>query len=122
MIIGQRLVRKLADDKISKKDFAFSGSELDQELDYVREHYSDYLLGDPSVFEPNMAGEGFAGRVAVSEIFEPTEEDRKMILEGKLGLDMIDGLRKRGYLTMLDDALIKVYKGMTTMDEVRRVV
>ena len=61
-------------------------------------------------------------RSSVSEIFEPTEEDRKMILEGKLGLDMIDGLREKWYVTMLDDALIKVYKGMTTMDEVRRVV
>lgn len=95
MIIGQRLVRKLADDKIAKKDFAFAGSELDQELDYVRKHYPDYISGDPTVFEPNTTGEGFDGRVAVAEIFEPSEEDRKMILEGKLGLDMIDNLRDK---------------------------
>ncbi len=69
-----------------------------------------------------MEGEAFSGRIAVAEIFEPTEDDRKLILEGKLGLDMIDILRKRGYLSMLDDALIKVYKGMTTMEEVRRIV
>lgn len=122
MIIGQRLMRKLADDKIPVKNFKFEDSELDEELEYVHKHYPDYIDGKPTIFEPNMKGEWFSGRVAVSEIFEPTEEDRKMILEGKLGLDMIDGLREKGYITMLDDALIKVYKGITTMDEVRRVV
>ena len=122
MIIGQRLVRKLADDKIADKDFVFAWSELDQELAYVHEYFSDYISWNPEIYNPNMEGEAFSGRIAVAEIFEPTEDDRKLILEGKLGLDMIDILRKRGYLSMLDDALIKVYKGMTTMEEVRRIV
>lgn len=58
---------------------------------------------------------------ALAEIFEPTEDDRKLILQGKLGIEIYDIIRERGYLTMRDDGLIKVRKGITTMEELRRI-
>jgi len=48
--------------------------------------------------------------MAIAEIFEPNDTERRLIMEGKLGLEMIDGIRKRGYLTMQEDGYCKVYK------------
>jgi type II secretory ATPase GspE/PulE/Tfp pilus assembly ATPase PilB-like protein len=64
----------------------------------------------------------FTGRLAVAEIFEPTEQERMMILQWKLGLEMFDDIKKRWYITLQEDAYIKTYNGLTTMEEVRRVV
>jgi type II secretory ATPase GspE/PulE/Tfp pilus assembly ATPase PilB-like protein len=122
MIIWQRLVRKLSDDKVPKKLDKASETELIEGLSYVKEHFPDLLKDDPNVCEPSADWDGYTGRLAVWEIFEPDEQDRMQLLEGKLWLEMFEGLRKKWYLTMQDDALIKVYRGVTTMEEVRRVI
>lgn len=59
--------------------------------------------------------------MAIAEIFEPNDTERRLIMEGKLGLEMIDGIRKRGYLTMQEDGYCKVYKWLTTLEELRRI-
>lgn len=122
MIIWQRLVRKLADDKISTTISEFENSELSEELSYMREHFPELITWDLSLFAPNLTWDGFSGRFAAAEIFQPDEEDRKLILDGKLGLDIFDNLRKKGFITLQDDAYLKVYKWLTTMEEVRRIV
>lgn len=122
MIIWQRLVRKLADSKLPRDPKLWENTELHEWLEYVRTHFPDMITPKSTLYEPAPWDDGFSWRMALAEIFEPTDQDRQMILEGKLGLDMIESLRKRGYLTMQDDWLIKVWKWLTTMEELRRVV
>lgn len=119
MIIWQRLIRKLADDKIlsPKKD-----DELEVWLSYIKEHFPSLLPSEITLYQPNEMGEWYDDRFVVAEIFQPDEDDRKLLLEWKLGLDMIDILRKKWYLMMQDDWLLKVCKGQTTMEELRRII
>lgn len=122
MIIWQRLVRTLAEDKLPSKWFEMKNSELEEWLKYVVEYFPNLISWKPTIYQPNEHGEWYKGRCAIAEVFEPNEDDRTLLLEGKLWLEMYDILRKRWYLTMKDDGMLKVYKGITTMDELRRII
>ena len=66
---------------------------------------------------------GFLGRVGIFEAMEVTEEIRKVITGENLNLDSIRELaRKQGMVTMLEDGLRKVQLGITTIEEVFRVI
>lgn len=45
-----------------------------------------------------------------------------MILNGKNTLDIYAEMRTNGYLTMKEDAYIKMLEGKTTLEEIRRVL
>ncbi len=45
-----------------------------------------------------------------------------MILNGKNTLDVYAEMRQHGYLTMKEDAYIKMLEGKTTLEEIRRVL
>ena len=51
-----------------------------------------------------------------------TDDIRNLIIEGRSSLDVYAKLRENGYLTMKEDGLIKMLQGLTTLDELRRVV
>ncbi len=122
MIVGQRLIRELWPDKVPNTKFQFQGSELEESSTYVKKYFPDLLPSKPTLFDPNPDGEWYAGRVAAAEIFEPNEETRKLLLEGKLGWEIFDIIRKTGYMTMRDDGIIKVWNWITTLDELRRII
>lgn len=66
---------------------------------------------------------GFLGRVGIFEAMEVTEEMRKLITSGNISLDAIRELaRRQGMVTMLEDGLRKVELGITTIEEVFRVI
>lgn len=66
---------------------------------------------------------GFLGRVGIFEAMEVTEEIRGIITGENLNLDSIRELaRKQGMVTMLEDGLRKVELGITTIEEVFRVI
>jgi type II secretory ATPase GspE/PulE/Tfp pilus assembly ATPase PilB-like protein len=140
MIIGQRLVRGLteankdehkptsntviAKNGAKRNDEANqdeTSSELNEELEYVRKFFPKYLNKESHVCELDVE-EWYKGRLAVAEIFEPTDIERGLIQQGKLGIEINDIIRKTGYLTMRDDGLIKVWDGKTTMEELRRII
>jgi len=68
------------------------------------------------------AGTGYSGRIAIFEIFEYTDELKQVFL-GKLSLESLRAaLRADGhYRTLKEDGIIKVVKGLTTLEEVMRV-
>ncbi len=120
MIIWQRLVRKLGDDKVIRTDQSIP-IELEEWLKYVSTQFPEYLWEKPTLYDPKSEGEWYSSRVAIAEIFEPTSDERNQITQGKLGLEMIEGIRKRWYLTMQEDGFCKVYKWVTTLEELRRI-
>lgn len=65
---------------------------------------------------------GFDGRIALFEIIEVTPEMQELLLNQPSTIE-IEGLaRKQGSLPMFDDGVEKVRGGMTTLEEVLRVV
>jgi hypothetical protein len=53
--------------------------DLENNLKYIREHFPDILQGVPVLLHDENVE--FTGRLAVAEIFEPTEQERMMILQ-----------------------------------------
>ena len=68
-------------------------------------------------------GTGYKGRVGIYEILNITELLRKVIAEPNFELAKLEeAARKEGYITMFEDGLRKVQRGVTTLEEVLRVI
>lgn len=67
-------------------------------------------------------GTGYRGRLAVSEVFEYTDDLKELFLE-KRSLELLRERLKAhpGYRTLQEDGLLKAAKGLTTIEEVLRV-
>lgn len=64
---------------------------------------------------------GYAGRLAIHEIFMLTEEVRHLIARNASILDIEALAQEHGYRPMIHDGLKKVLRGLTTLAEVERV-
>jgi CheY-like chemotaxis protein len=65
---------------------------------------------------------GYRGRVGIFEILPFTPELKALIKAGADEADLWDAARSHGLSTLLEDALAKVAAGVTTLDEVARLV
>ncbi|MDP2703652.1 MAG: GspE/PulE family protein [bacterium] len=69
------------------------------------------------------SGTGYLGRVGIYEVLHVTEAIRKNIVSPQFELGALRELaRKEGMVTMFEDGLKKVEQGVTTIDEVFRVI
>lgn len=64
---------------------------------------------------------GYLGRIAVYEMFDIDETIKQQILEKTNETEIIQNLRARGIRSMMQDGLLKVCSGITTMSEVMTV-
>ncbi|MEK7169612.1 MAG: GspE/PulE family protein [Patescibacteria group bacterium] len=66
---------------------------------------------------------GYQGRVGIFEVLNVTENIRKLIISPDFSLDNLrKASRNEGMVTMLEDGLKKVELGMTTIEEIFRVI
>ncbi len=64
---------------------------------------------------------GYAGRLAIHEVFMLTEEVRHLVARNASILDIEALAQEHGYRPMIHDGLKKVLRGLTTLAEVERV-
>ena len=64
---------------------------------------------------------GYRGRIAIFEVLKVTSKIEKLIMERKESKSIKRVAREEGMITMLKDGLLKVERGITTLDEVFRV-
>ena len=132
--IGQRLVRKLADDR---QPYILTKAERDElmtkvDLDLIlRELKKEHIVKDDATwndipfYHPTENGEaedGYRGRMGIHEVLEMSPTIKDMVMSGKTGDDIQVQSRKEGMLTMLEDGIFKAAQGMTTIEEVLRVI
>ncbi len=126
--MAQRLVRRLCENCKKKQKIAAPDLEL----------LKKYLTNIPKgvgVFEMKDSleiyysqgceecnGTGYKGRTGVYELFEVDEDMEKLIFKSPAISEVEDLAKKKGMITLLQDGLIKVIKGITSIDEVLRVV
>lgn len=67
-------------------------------------------------------GVGYKGRIPVLEIMEISPTLRNLIAGKAAASELKEQARKEGMLTLYEAALDKAYKGVTTIDEVLRVI
>jgi type II secretory ATPase GspE/PulE/Tfp pilus assembly ATPase PilB-like protein len=129
LVMAQRLVRRL-DDKI-KQPYQPSEAELTQirrVLDTLPEGTERPNLDGLQLYKPGNSPEnpfGFQGQIAIREQFTMNDSMRRLLesTDGKLTAQQIEeGAAKSGMRTMLQDAILKVCAGETTLEEIFRVV
>jgi len=116
-IMSQRLVRKLC----SKcKIPAHIDEQLTQWLPKEARERS-YQLFAPKGCKACW-DTGFWGRFPIAEILVPNDTIRDFILKGRSDREIMNVARKSGMKTLFEDGIDKILLGMTTYDEVTRVV
>ncbi|MBI4159941.1 type II/IV secretion system protein [Candidatus Wolfebacteria bacterium] len=126
VVIAQRLVRKVCLDCIvSYPPDMETASFLEKELAAVNPYTK---IKTPRVLYKGhgcsaCGNTGFRGRIGIFELLEVTDEIRKIIMGSDFSLDQIgDAAKKAGMMTMFEDGLRKVETGITTVEEVLRVM
>ena len=132
--IGQRLVRKLADDKLP---YILSKAERDElshhvDLDLVLKTLKEEKIvaesatwNDIPFYHPKEKGsteDGYKGRMGIHEVLEMTATLKEMVIAGKTGDEIEAQARKEGMLTMIEDGIYKSARGFTSIEEVLRVI
>jgi type IV pilus assembly protein PilB len=72
--------------------------------------------------EKNVGGEAFKGRVGIYEVLDISDAIKNLIIRGSAAEDIELQAKKEGMLTMLEDGVFKAAQGLTTIEEVLRVV
>lgn len=127
IVVAQRLVRRLCVNCIAS--YKIEDSEKDfiiEQVNRIGDKGVDYKI-PKTMFKgrgcQNCANSGFKGRIGIYEILNITEEVRGIIADKNFNLDKLKEVaRHSGFITMFEDGLRKVERGMTTLDEVLRVI
>ena len=116
-IVAQRLVRKICSHC---KQEVKPHKEL---LSKVQDHISETTLFYKGKGCSQCDFTGYAGRIMISEILVVTEEISKMIALGSTNFDIAHYAQEHdGFKPMFFDGLKKASMGITTLDDVLRVV
>lgn len=120
LIVAQRLMRKLCpackvEADIPKEALLRIGLIKDPSEDVVV--YTHREGGCEA-----CSGVGYKGRTAVHELLEVDEDMKKLILTNATAEDIKDLAKKKGMRTLYEAGLLKVKKGITSLQEVARVL
>ncbi len=133
-IIAQRLVRKLMPNK---EKYFLSAIEIKNLTKIIDLDRMLALLKDEKVvgakdtwdkipfYKPVRASEfedGYASRVGIHEVLTVTPTIREMVLKGSSQDELEAQAKKEGMMTMLEDGVFQAVLGMTSLEEVFRVV
>jgi type IV pilus assembly protein PilB len=113
LITAQRLVRRICDK--CKEVVTYPDAYIEAAA----------LPGDPSdlVFHrgrgcDNCAGSGYKGRQGLYEVMAMSPTLRRMILQGASAAELRDQAVSEGMLTLRMDGMVKIKRGVTTLEEV----
>ncbi|HEX3549672.1 MAG TPA: GspE/PulE family protein [Candidatus Elarobacter sp.] len=112
-VVAQRLVRRLCERCRVR---AVIPAQLRQALSTAQETW--YVAAGCRACD----GTGFLGRTGVYELLTVDDATRDAIATGDSSVQVAAVAARAGYRTMRDDARAKVLEGITTYDEIARVV
>ncbi len=133
VVIGQRLVRRLTDKKekyfLTKTEIETlsKSADLDRMLEFLK---NEKIVEKAATWDKvpfwrpkNPDSEdSFHGRVGIHEILKMSQSLREMVLAQKSSAELEAQAKKEGMMTMLEDGIFKAVQGVTTLEEVLRVV
>jgi len=134
IIIGQKTMRKLDDNKekyyLSSAGITSLGKIIN--LDEMLEILKDKKIVDANAtwkkvpfYKPKKiknSNGGYQGRVGVQEVLEISETIKDLIMSGANVSKFEEQAKKEGMITLLEDGIIKAVMGLTTLEEVLRVI
>jgi type IV pilus assembly protein PilB len=134
LIIAQRLVRKLCPEK---EKYYLKESELDNiskycDLDRILKILREEKLAKPNqpitkipFYRPKPTKEcpdGYKGRIGIFEVLPVTQTIKELIVKEATADEIEEQAKKEGMRTMVEDGFVKAAQGITTIEEVLRVI
>lgn len=123
--IAQRLVKVLCPE--GKEPYKLNDSMkvmIDKQFADLPDEYKKNIdLGD-TLYRPIATADcpsGLRGRAAVLEILEVDKDIQQVILENPVEPAIWEVARKKGMLTMKEDAIIKAFEGAIPFEEINKV-
>jgi type IV pilus assembly protein PilB len=134
VIIGQRLIRKLSGNKekyfMNKDELALLTKKVDTvrileilKKEKIVEAKADWK--DIPFYKPKKSEEsedGYKGRIGIHEVLKVTPTIRDIIIKGGTSDAIEKQAKVEGMLTMIEDGIFKAVQGITTIEEVLRVI
>lgn len=125
IIIGQRLVRRICLKCIKSVPYKLSTLKKELSPEIIKKYFgksAEEVRLYKSEGCPVCHYTGYSGRIGIYEIIEMRENIRAAVMD-KSTADHIKELAvKNGMTTMFEDGIKKAIKGLTTIDEVIRVI
>ena len=117
--IGQRLLRQLCQKcKVERKLSDDESKSLSELIPSIRP--------DMKFYAPKGCAEcgqsGYQGRISIREVLEVKDDIRHLIMNRGSAQEIKDAAVKGGMTTMIEDALQKAEQGLTSLEEILRVV
>ena len=134
LIIAQRLVRKLCEDKekytLSAQDFEEISSycniaKVEEVLRQNKTLGPKEAFRDITFFKPKPGSDcpdGYKGRVGIYELLPVTESIKELIVQNATSDKIQAQAQQEGMITMVEDGFVKAAQGITTIEEVLRVI
>jgi type IV pilus assembly protein PilB len=133
-IVAQRLVRRL--DEKKEQYFLSEGEmsqlkkiiDMDRMLKFLKEE--KVVADDASwssipfyrAIKNDESEDGYKGRVGIHEVLKVSPAIKEMILRGASADEIEKQAKQEGMMTMLEDGIFLAVQGLTTTEEVLRVV
>lgn len=134
VIIAQRLVRRIHNEKEERTLTKAERNELARvaNMDAVLAALkAEQIVPPKATFEDvpfwipkpsEEAPDGFKGRVVINEVMTLSDATRELVLKHDSSEAIEKQARKEGMLTMVEDGIFKAAQGITTIEEVLRVI
>lgn len=134
VIIAQRLVRKLTEQK---EKYFLTQAELDNLEKLIDLKRTLSFLKGENVVEPGVdwkdvpfykpkpsdeSPDGFSGRIGIYEVLKVSPGIKELMLQNKADKEIENQAKKEGMMTMIEDGIFKAVQGLTTIEEILRVV
>lgn len=134
VVMAQRLVRRLTKDKekyrLSKeqiKNFQ-KYCDLNRVLEILKKEKivkKGAKLENIDFYRPKVSGpakKGYEGRIGIFEVLPVTETIKEMIVKKATASQIQQEAQNQGMITMVEDGFIKAAQGITSIEEVLRVI
>jgi len=134
VVIAQRLIRRLCGTKekyfLTKAEIQSLNKSVDlgRVLSFLK---LEKVVADDAVWEkiplykPKECSEskdGYSGRVCINEVLKMTSTIKEMVIKGETDSKINEQAKKEGMMTMVEDGIFKAVQGVTTIEEVLRVI
>ncbi|GGX69430.1 type IV-A pilus assembly ATPase PilB [Saccharospirillum salsuginis] len=116
LIIAQRLARRLCGN-------CKQPAEIPRDV-LLKEGFTEDQLKDITVYKPvgcSNCNKGYKGRVGIYEVVRITPAISRIIMEEGNSIDLSKAFDKEGFNSLRKSGLVKVAKGITSLEEVNRV-
>ncbi len=124
VIIGQRLVRKICKSCIVSRSLDVSAYKLSIPPAVFKTYFKDKTSTRAFYGKGcNVCHQsGFVGRIGIFEVLEVSDRIRELITHRANAADIAKAAVEEGMTTMLEDGMRKVAEGVTSIEEILRVV